>query len=470
MGLSDAIYSAQSGMSFATRWATNTSANIANAENDSYTRRITESLAGSSPGVVGISTWRATDVATDTLYRAELGSTARQEAIAGGLAGYTSVLGDAETADSILSRLTGFRVSMTALAAAPAESALHISAASDAGLLADSLNAASRAADDALAQARGAIGTDVQTANRLLGDLAALNGQLQDAAADSDRALILQDQMREALDGLAEVIDFDVVTGSGGQVGLVTPGGTELLVEDQAATLAFDAASGTLRAGGIDITPDRAGARGISEGRLSGRIALFNEVLPGVQAQLDQVAAALVREFEAADPSLAGGQAGLFTDAGAAFDPAAIDGLAGRIALNDAVDPTAGGETWRMRDGMGATAPGDGSDTSTILAFIDRMDSAASFDADVGLGSAATLTDYLSNMTAAQQTIRAQAEQRAQDSADATSALQGLRSSISGVNVDDELQQLVALQQSYNANAQVLSIVRGMLDTLIDTL
>ena len=39
-----------------------------------------------------------------------------------------------------------------------------------------------------------------------------------------------------------------------------------------------------------------------------------------------------------------------------------------------------------------------------------------------------------------------------------------------GVNVDDELQQLAAIQQSYNANAQTLSVVSEMLDTLLSAI
>ena len=61
------------------------------------------------------------------------------------------------------------------------------------------------------------------------------------------------------------------------------------------------------------------------------------------------------------------------TDAGAAYDPLASEGLAGRIALNDAVNPVAGGAAWRLRDGLGSAAPGDAGDPALLDALRSRL-------------------------------------------------------------------------------------------------
>ncbi len=77
---------------------------------------------------------------------------------------------------------------------------------------------------------------------------------------------------------------------------------------------------------------------------------------------LDGMARDLYERFAdpALDPTIAAGDPGLFTDRGAAFDPADEVGLAGRIAVNAAVDPAQGGQSWRLRDGIYAAAPGAG--------------------------------------------------------------------------------------------------------------
>jgi flagellar hook-associated protein 1 FlgK len=41
------------------------------------------------------------------------------------------------------------------------------------------------------------------------------------------------------------------------------------------------------------------------------------------------------------------------------------------------------------------------------------------------------------------------------------------RQNLEGVNVDDELQKMLLLEQSYNASAKVIQAVRDMMDALL---
>src|SRR5690606_21770087 len=93
----------------------------------------------------------------------------------------------------------------------------------------------------------------------------------------------------------------------------------------------------------------------LDHGRLAGLLQLKNEVLPQFGLQLDELARSLIVAFETADDSLGPGQAGLFTDSGQAYSAADLKGLAGRIAVNDAVKPEKGGQLWRVREGVAAT-------------------------------------------------------------------------------------------------------------------
>jgi flagellar hook-associated protein 1 FlgK len=42
-----------------------------------------------------------------------------------------------------------------------------------------------------------------------------------------------------------------------------------------------------------------------------------------------------------------------------------------------------------------------------------------------------------------------------------------VRQGVQGVNVDDELQQLMMIEQSYAANSKVMTAVANMIDTLL---
>src|SRR3546814_20784822 len=88
-------------------------------------------------------------------------------------------------------------------------------------------------------------------------------------------------------------------------------------------------------------------------------MTIRNDIVPRLRHQADQLAAGLMATFEAADASLGTppADAGLFTDAGSAPDPASVPGLAGRIALTDLVKPTAGAALWRLQPGIQAPAP-----------------------------------------------------------------------------------------------------------------
>jgi flagellar hook-associated protein 1 FlgK len=220
-------------------------------------------------------------------------------------------------------------------------------------------------------------------------------------------------------------------------------------------------------AGDIDITPNSATARGSDSGRLAGLSWLIANDLPQMKLQLDELARGLVQSFEAADASVGAGQPGLFTDAGGAFDPAQLDGLAGRLALNDSVQPDKGGALWRLRDGAGATFPGEPGDTTQLNAFVDVLETGMAFDAATGLSTNARLGDYAADLVSQQNVLRVGADAQAETARVRLITFEDNRSSIEGVNVDTELQKLLEIEQAYGANSQVLTSLSDMLDTLL---
>ncbi|WP_375689969.1 flagellar hook-associated protein FlgK [Pseudooceanicola sp. LIPI14-2-Ac024] len=469
MSLTSAFNAATTGLSLTSRWASTTSLNISNANTLGYARRtpnVTVSATG-EPIVNGIS--RAIDYSLDSMYHAETARTGTQSALAEVLTLYTTTLGGTDSTDGMLARLTDFQSSMNLLAITPSDTSLQRAAVTDAEELVNALNRADSGLEQARNSAAGSAATDVAEINTLLSQIAKLNARIETEAEGTDTRLTFEDKLTQALDDLSPLIDYTVRYDSVGRVEIFTTGGTPLLQGDEPSLLAFDKTTLSLTAGGIDITPNVDGVRGINEGTLAGYITFLNTKAPEIQAQLDEVARALIQGFQDSDASLAAGDAGLFTDAGVAITGPITEGLAGRIAINDAVLPEAGGELWRLRDGIGATVEGAQSDPTQINAFIDFMNSTTSFDSAAGLGDSATLTSYISTLIASQQTLRSEAETSRDSYSAGADTIQSTRMGFMGVNVDDELQQLLLIEQSYGANSQVLQTINEMFEELLSS-
>ena len=96
--------------------------------------------------------------------------------------------------------------------------------------------------------------------------------------------------------------------------------------------------------------------------------------MPGVDAEMDRYANDMIERFRDLMPATwldASGE-GLFVDGGAG----GTTGLAGRIEVNAAVDPGAGGAVWRLRDGLSAATPGAEGDGTNLQALSDAMSAA----------------------------------------------------------------------------------------------
>jgi flagellar hook-associated protein 1 FlgK len=172
--------------------------------------------------------------------------------------------------------------------------------------------------------------------------------------------------------------------------------------------------------------------------------------------------------------SLAGGSAELpfFTDGTTSFTGAigALGsqsvGFAGRITVNAALaaDPSA----------LVAYASGTAAGDSTRPDFIYQQltGTALSYSPDTGIGTIAapfsgSLSTYLRQVISTQGEAAATASNLKQGQDVVLSTLQQRFNETSGVNIDQEMGNLLTLQNAYGANARVLSAVKDMLDMLL---
>ena len=195
---------------------------------------------------------------------------------------------------------------------------------------------------------------------------------------------------------------------------------------------------------------------------------LRDELAVQGQARLDAVARDLVERFGAAglDTTLAPGDAGLFTDNGGAFDPLDEVGLSSRIALSAAVDPQAGGQVWRMRDGLGAATPGATGDASLLIALSDALTAARPTSSTALPAGSRSLAGLASNILSFASSDRLTAETEQAFSAARYASLDEIEKA-GGVDTDQELQSLLVIEKNYAANAKVIQAVDEMIKTLL---
>ena len=470
MSLNSALLVSRSGLEATQAWSDLTSRNIANANTEGYVRKdvsFSTLAPGSGGGAVVSEVKREVDASLDRMYRTETGKMAAQQQIYEGVQAYTAVLGQPGDSSSPLSKLTDLQTSFDTLVNSPGNAATQRGALDAAKAMALSLNNTSDALQQVGAEVTTEIKYNVTDLNRALLKLADLNKSLSGAAGTSVSSAELQDAVGQQVNAISKIMNVQVRTDNAGRVSLYTSGGTQLLDGSSASSVRFDQQSGKLFAGQTEITPGASGVRGFDGGSLAGLFTLKDEVFPTYQNQLDTMAAALVQGFEGQDASLAAGQAGLFTDAGAAFDPAKLSGLAGRIAVNAAVDPGQGGTLSRLRDGVGAATPGVTGDATQIEAFQQVFAAPVPVSAATDLPAGLTLSDYAANMISYQQVQGSQAQQNYTALATSAQTIDASRQGIEGVNIDDELQKLIVIQHSYAANSKMMSTVAQMMDALI---
>jgi len=164
----------------------------------------------------------------------------------------------------------------------------------------------------------------------------------------------------------------------------------------------------------------------------------------------------------------------LFTDAGSPYTGAItssgseMTGFAGRIQVNPAL--LASPSNLTVYSNNPTTPAGD--NTRSNFIFSQLTSSTFTYSPQTGLGSTTspytgTIGNYLQQFVSLQATAANSATQLQQGQSVVVSTLQQKFNSTSSVNIDSELSNLIALQNSYAANAHVMSVVQSMMQTLM---
>lgn len=187
----------------------------------------------------------------------------------------------------------------------------------------------------------------------------------------------------------------------------------------------------------------------------------------------------VIRHVEDSGMFLAG-YAGILNDSGAAgaYDFAQADAVnalvaeadfsvapvlnpAGYVAVNQAIRTDVLSVAAAMPTARGDVMAGDGRAAVEIAAIRNSQ---------VMIGKDRTFDDYFANSVTNVGLKGEQAETNLLSQNKIMNDLRDLRDSISGVNIDEELADIIKFQHGYNAAAKFITVIDGMLDTIINRL
>ena len=482
MSLSTSLANALSGLTASSRAAGVVSSNVSNALTEGYARRelhlSPQSLGGIGAGVQVDGITRSVNVAVladRRLADADAGNAGLKTAF---LSRVETLLGDPEDAGSLAARIAAVEAALVQASSRPDSQARLQSVVDAANTLTDHLGVLTDDVQQARMDADAGIARQVETLNTSLVQIDRLNAEILAQRSAGRDATALMDQRQLLVDRVAEIVPVREVPRDRDQIALFTTGGA-ILLEGNPAVIGFTPAgvitadmtigSGALSGLTINGMPVPSGDDGVlGGGRLGAMLAIRDDLAPGAQAQLDALARDLIERFEtpAVDPTLAPGQPGLFTDAGAVLDPLLEEGLAGRIRLNALVDPAAGGQLWRLRDGLGAATPGNVGDATLLNSLgaalsAGRLPSSGNF-----IGAARSASGLAADVLSGIASARQQAEFRESYSVSRQEALTELQLA-DGVDTDAEMQNLLLVEQAYSANARVIQVIDDLIQQLI---
>jgi flagellar hook-associated protein 1 FlgK len=145
-----------------------------------------------------------------------------------------------------------------------------------------------------------------------------------------------------------------------------------------------------------------------------------------------------------------------------------MTGLAGRITVNSAL--LSNPQDLSVYSTSPVTAAGD--TTRSDFLYSQLTTGSFSYSPKTGLGSTSspftgTITNYMQQFLSQQANASTTATSLQQGQDVVVSTLQQKFNSVAGVSIDTEMSNLIALQNSYSANAHVMSVVQSMMTSLL---
>lgn len=301
MSLFGILNTGRSGLLASQKALSVTANNLANLNTEGYSRQRAVFGALTAGGVEIINVERLRDQFVDSRMRDSLSRLGRREVLSTNLQLLETALN--ETDDSGVTRaLQEFFASLQDLTTRPSGSAERLSVQSRGELLATTISTAATQVNQIRKDIDQQVRREVTKINAVTAAIADLNRQL--ASVSSDAPLNdLMDQRDRLVNDLARFIPVRILSGDGRSITVLSNGGTVLV--EQAKSFELGVISDPNNNGFARVTGGGLGGTAViiedrlSEGELGGLIEARDKDTLGALKRLDQLAAELVRTFNA---------------------------------------------------------------------------------------------------------------------------------------------------------------------------
>ena len=290
------------------------------------------------------------------------------------------------------------------------------------------------------------IRTDVGQVNNLLSNIATLNKSIissQNLGHPDNQSL---DQRAQKLQDLSKLVNFTVLKNSNNDYE-IRIGGMVVLHNDQAQTLQTEEDTGNNQ---MRVRLGNGKAVDITSGSVGANINNYDKVIPGYQNQLDSLAKTLVDKVNAIHQSGYNLNGNTGVDF---FDP--NNTTAKSISLNSLIQNNP--QAIAASDTAGATG-----NNKIALQIYNLGNSNAINGQTLQQNATAMATSAgsdITNLTNSIQTLKS-----------AKNLLDTQQASTSGVNLDEQLTNMIKYQNAYQATARVLNTSQQMFQSLISIL
>lgn len=478
MSLSTALSIAQNSLLNTQRQVSVVSQNVANAQNTNYSRR-DASISSLAPGTQVVEIRRATNAALFKQNLSAISGYTAQSLVSEGLTQLTLSVNGTDNALSPATALGDLETALQLYSASPSNPVVAQSAVEAARQAVRTLNEGTQAIQSFQAQTDAQIATAVNELNSLLGEFKTANDEIVSgtrAGRDVNDALDRRDAL---LKQIADYVPISTITRADNDLMIVTGDGATLFetvprhVGFSATPVYGPSTTGNgITIDGVPVSPGQSGNTTAS-GSLGALLQLRDSIAPAMQLQLDEVARGLIVAFAETDPAGGTTAPGLFTWSGAPDVPddgVSIQGLAGQITLNAAIDPEQGGNVELLRDGANfdLNADDNASFNEAIDSYLVALRNPVTFTSASGAVASMGLMDYSTEAISWVEANRKDATSGAETKSALMVRTMEALSNVTHVNVDEEMALLLELEHSYSASAMLLQTIDNMLATLLE--
>jgi len=431
--------------------------NVANATTAGYSRQrvqlaavpgvpVAGGIAGAGGGVNTLGVQRVRDLFVDFQLRTSQQQLGYHSARASSLQQAELALGEPGDA-GLRAAMSRFWNSWRDLANEPESTAARAAVTQSGATFASTARRVHDSLVNLRADANARIRGDLDEVNMLTTEVAQLNKEIVYQQAAGDNASDLADRRDLALDRLSMLMNTTVVTQANGSLDVVV-GGNTLVAGDRA--FAIQGTPNAANSNYVDITIVRDGSSlVVTGGEIGGLLEQRDTDLVGRITGLNNLIGQIVTDVNTAHSAGFG-----------------LDGVTGRafFAGTNASDITVDAVVLADRNAVAASStlagvPGDGNGAAGLadLQYLKALGGGtATFDEFYAgfVGELGSGTREAEHLASAQSLVRDHIEQ--------------VRQGASGVNLDEEMIQMMQYQRAYEAAGRLVSILDEMLDHLIN--